>query len=82
MIIEKAYAKKYGTYQNIARGFVSMALAELTNGIPEEMETKKNQNLEKWWAQLLEYHKEGIYMGAGTPPSPGGDSDKSEGGLA
>ena len=42
MIIEKAYAKKYGTYQNIAKGFVAMALAELTNGIPEEMETKNN----------------------------------------
>ena len=82
MIIEKAYAKKYGSYQKIARGFVSMALAELTNGIPEEMETAKNQNLEKWWGQLLSYYKEGIFMGAGSPSNPGGDSVKSDGGIA
>ena len=34
MIIEKAYAKLYGSYQNIIGGFVDEALADLTNGAP------------------------------------------------
>ena len=41
-IIEKAYAKKYGSYSNIIGGFVSSTLAELTNGIPETMNKKDN----------------------------------------
>ena len=34
-ILEKAYAKKYGSYSTIAGGLVDIALSELTNGIPE-----------------------------------------------
>ena len=34
-ILEKAYAKKHGSYQTIKAGLVSNALAELTDGIPE-----------------------------------------------
>jgi hypothetical protein len=46
LLLEKAYAKKYGSFHNIAGGFVDFALAELTNGIPETMEKADNQNLE------------------------------------
>jgi calpain len=53
ILIEKAYAKKYGSYGAIAGGLVDFALAELTNGIPETMEKADNQNLEKWWTQLI-----------------------------
>jgi hypothetical protein len=41
-ILEKAYAKKYGSYSNIEGGLVNDTLAELTNGIPEKMSRKKN----------------------------------------
>lgn len=34
MIIEKAYAKMFGSYQNISGGPVDGALADLTNGAP------------------------------------------------
>jgi len=34
MIIEKAYAKMYGSYPNIEGGLVDEALADLTNGAP------------------------------------------------
>lgn len=34
-IIEKAYAKLYGGYQNIVGGKVALALSEMTGGFPE-----------------------------------------------
>jgi len=34
MIIEKGYAKMYGSYPNIEGGLVDEALADLTNGAP------------------------------------------------
>ena len=34
MILEKSYAKMYGSYKNIDGGMVDEALAELTNGVP------------------------------------------------
>ena len=37
ILLEKAYAKKYGSFENIEGGYTSFALSELTNGIPEFM---------------------------------------------
>ena len=34
-ILEKAFAKKYGSFTVIEGGLVDIALSELTNGIPE-----------------------------------------------
>ncbi len=34
MILEKAYAKLYGSFKFIYGGFVSEALSDLTNGAP------------------------------------------------
>jgi Calpain family cysteine protease len=34
MLIEKAYAKLYGSYPNIEGGMIEEALADLTNGMP------------------------------------------------
>ena len=34
MLIEKAYAKMYGSYPSIDGGLVDEALADLTNGAP------------------------------------------------
>lgn len=42
-ILEKAYAKLYGGYQNIVGGKVSLALADMTGGFPEEIKLKKYQ---------------------------------------
>ena len=46
MILEKAYAKLYGSYQNIDAGIIQDAMADMTNGTPssysfEEEECKK-----------------------------------------
>lgn len=35
MLIEKAYAKMYGSYRNIEGGLVDTAFADLTNGAPD-----------------------------------------------
>ena len=49
-IIEKAYAKKYGSYSIIEGGHTHLALAELTNGLPKNLRNKeKKKNLEKYW---------------------------------
>lgn len=38
LFLEKAYAKKFGSYGAIEGGFVDITLSELTNGIPETIE--------------------------------------------
>ena len=43
-VLEKAYAKKYGSYSTIEGGFSDLALAELTNGIPETISLDKSTN--------------------------------------
>lgn len=37
MLIEKAYAKMYGSYSAIEGGLVEVALSELTNGAPSSI---------------------------------------------
>ena len=36
-VLEKAYAKLYGFFQNIDGGFVSYTLSDLTGGLPETL---------------------------------------------
>ena len=43
-VIEKAYAKLYGGYNNIVGGKVAITLAEMTGGFPEEIELKQYQD--------------------------------------
>ncbi len=38
MLLEKAYAKMFGSYATIEGGLVDEALAELTNGAPSSYE--------------------------------------------
>lgn len=82
ILLEKAYAKKYGNYENIEGGLVDFALAEMTNGIPESMSTQDNQNLEKWWNQVYDLYKQGnVHLGAGSPSHPQGDTAESDMGI-
>mgnify|MGYP002630338793 CR=1 FL=1 len=80
-VLEKAYAKKYGSYSIIEGGFVDLALAELTNGIPETISLDRDTNQAKVWAQVLALHKEGTLLGAGSPSHPEGDRAKSSTGI-
>lgn len=52
MLLEKAYAKKYGSFSLIQGGMVDLALAELTNGIPEKIVIDKTTNATKLYERL------------------------------
>lgn len=82
IILEKAYAKKYGSYANIEGGLVDFALAEMTNGIPVSMERQDNPNLEKWWNEIYQMYKGGnVFLGAGSPANVDGDTALSPMGI-
>ena len=52
-LLEKAYAKKWGSFSLIEGGFVHLALADLMNGIPEKVEIDESTNQQKLWDQLV-----------------------------
>lgn len=52
-ILEKAYAKKFGTFEAIEGGFVAGALSELMNGVPETFDFKDNENPQKLWNKCI-----------------------------
>ena len=52
MILEKAYAKKYGSFSAVEGGLTHLALAELTNGIPEALSLEDGANTERLWTTL------------------------------
>ena len=80
-ILEKAYAKKYGSYSIIQGGHAHLALAELTNGVPRLILTEKEKNLGKLWTELMNYQKEGAMIGAGSNSHEDGDSATSRLGI-
>ena len=80
-LLEKAYAKKYGSYSIIQGGHVHQALGELTNGVPRLILTAEEKNLEKLWSEMVSYHKEGAMLGAGSNSHEDGDSAASPLGI-
>ncbi len=40
MVLEKAYAKMYGTFNYIEAGKVQYALSDMTDGFPEQVDLK------------------------------------------
>ena len=81
-ILEKAYAKLYGGYENIIAGKVHRVLAELTGGFPFEIliETYKT-NPNGLWQKMINSYTNGYLMGAGSPPHEDGDSAVSPQGI-
>lgn len=81
-VLEKAYAKMYGSFSMIESGKVQMALADLTNGFPDSIslaEYGKNDKL--LWEKLKVCYKHGDLLGAGTHPHPNGDAHVNESGI-
>jgi Calpain family cysteine protease len=61
MIMEKAYAKLFGSYHNIEMGFVDEALSDLTNGARKRFDLsdpdiKKMYNSGEFWQKLLSWN--------------------------
>lgn len=72
MLIEKAYAKLYGSYPIIEGGLVDQALADLTNGTPQRFdltddEVKEWQSTGVFWQKLKFWRANNYMMGAGSP---------------
>jgi len=72
MLIEKAYAKMYGSYPNIDGGYVHAAFADLTNGAPDVLDltnasVKIMYNTGELWEKLLFWNSKSYLMGAGSP---------------
>lgn len=72
MLLEKAYAKLYGSYEIIESGFVDQALIDLTGGSGSRIDMTKPQTKQKirnglLWDVMLDYYSQGYLMGAGSP---------------
>lgn len=82
MLLEKAYAKLNGGYDNIVAGKVHYALADLTNGEPEEIKLEASKdNPEALWSKMVKYKSSSYPMGAGSPENPNGDLAVSQNGI-
>eukprot|EP01022_Parablepharisma_sp_SALTPOND_P018333 TRINITY_DN298_c0_g2_i2.p1 TRINITY_DN298_c0_g2~~TRINITY_DN298_c0_g2_i2.p1 ORF type:complete len:1600 (-),score=108.51 TRINITY_DN298_c0_g2_i2:6731-11431(-) len=83
MIIEKAYAKFYKSYEQIEGGKVHITLAELTGGVPQYIQITDSicDNIDQFWQKLYTYYENGYMLGAGTPEHSRGDSAINENGI-
>jgi hypothetical protein len=83
-LIEKAYAKYYGSYAALEHGFCHFALADLTGGESEAIsisQASRGAQKELFWAKLKKYRHNGFLMGAGSVSEDGGDKELEETGL-
>lgn len=82
MILEKAYAKMYGTFNYIEAGKVQYALSDMTDGFPEQIDLKiEGQNIDSLWEKIKVLDRHGSLMGAGSPEHSMGDKAISETGI-
>lgn len=82
-ILEKAYAKLYGSYDNIEAGKVHLALADMVeNGFPEQIKLAQYRNSVSIFTNLLRVlDRVSALMGAGSPEHELGDGAINEEGI-
>ena len=83
-LIEKAYAKFYGSYAELERGFVHHALQDLTGCESERVSLvpfSRGKGKKTLWARLLHHYKNGYIIGAGTGDANTTDKDVLERGI-
>eukprot|EP01155_Anaeramoeba_flamelloides_P003187 Anaeramoba_flamelloidesa1061183_52.p1 GENE.a1061183_52~~a1061183_52.p1 ORF type:complete len:608 (-),score=147.56 a1061183_52:33-1682(-) len=83
-ILEKAFAKLYGSYEAIQGGFIHSTLVTLTGGSSElvslfDAHIIQELRTGKIWNKLFTYHQSGYLLGAGS--NAGKDSNVSEYGI-
>jgi Calpain family cysteine protease len=66
-LIEKAYAKAHGSYQQLSGGYIAEGLQDLT-GAPTETYVFQvaSVDLDAFWMKLLSFHSAGFLMGVAT----------------
>lgn len=80
-IVEKAYAKMYGSYSKIFGGKAHFVMAEFTGGFPSEIILDQfTHNVNALWRKLQSYNENKYIMAAGSPP--GSDTTYSKMGIA
>lgn len=79
--MEKAYAKRYGSFAIIEGGLTSEALAELTGGVAKDIDMGPDSNPNEIWNQIKAAQKNGALLGCGTPSHPEGDNARSTKGI-
>ncbi|KAK2154376.1 hypothetical protein LSH36_269g00026 [Paralvinella palmiformis] len=80
-LLEKAYAKLYGCYDNINGGMINDALVDFTGGISESIDLKKDKvNLKTYLYELMfRTSKMASMMGCAIPGSMIGEHDLGNG---
>lgn len=82
MILEKAYAKMYGSFNYIEAGKVQYALSDMTDGFPEQIDLKvEGANVQALWEKIKVLDRHGSLMGAGSPEHAMGDRAINELGI-
>jgi hypothetical protein len=61
-LIEKAYAKHFGTYQQLIGGETRDALTDLTGGISKLLEIDPKEHTVELWETLMDYQKKKCYL--------------------
>lgn len=84
IILEKAYAKLYGSFKFIVGGQIDEALSDITNGAPmslpfDEADVKKMFDSGELWQRLTFWINNGYLMGCSSPA--GKDTDTSDLGI-
>jgi hypothetical protein len=83
-LIEKAFAKYYGSYAALEQGYVHHALADLTGGDAEEVflaEAARGANKMRLWRNILKWRANHFLMGAGTIVPNSNDRELMDSGL-
>lgn len=78
-LIEKAFAKFYGSYASIEGGFVRNALVDMTSGVSEMVDIKK-KSLDELWIYLNRRTNQSALLGA-SATSSGGEAKIADTGL-
>lgn len=78
-LIEKAFAKLNGNYEQCASGHFGEAMTDLTGEGCESFETK-TVDPKSFWDQLVYFHEEAFLMGCSVPLPESGGSIESDNG--
>ncbi len=84
-LLEKAYAKYYGTYAMLENGYVHHALAALTGFDAEEIFLLKDTigpARLRLWERMMRFSRNGFLMGGGTVANNAANAELLDSGLA